>query len=311
MEFSHQPVLLDEVLAKLNIVMDGKYVDATFGRGGHASEMLARLGKEGSLLVLDRDPDAIDYARERFAGDPRVRIRQAPFSELETCVSELGWQAQVGGVLMDLGVSSPQLDDPARGFSFQSDGPLDMRMDPGAGMPASEWLGRASEKEISEVLRDYGEEKFHRRIARAIVAIRNDAGSALETTRQLADLIDKASPSRERHKHPATRSFQAIRMHVNRELEELDSCLGQAVKILAPGGRLCVISFHSLEDRIVKRFMRRHARPDPMYAGMPDIPPEARPILKLVGKAVRAGREELAANPRARSAIMRIAERLP
>ena len=291
--------------------MDGNYVDATFGRGGHAGEILARLGDDGGLLLMDRDPDAIEFARASFAQDRRVRVRHAPFSELEVCVSELGWQAQVNGVLMDLGVSSPQLDEPERGFSFQSDGPLDMRMDPGAGMSAADCLARASEREISKVLRDYGEEKFHRRIARAIVEVRSSGEGALVTTRQLADLISRASPSRDRHKHPATRSFQAIRMHINSELEELESCLNQAVKVLAPGGRLCVISFHSLEDRIVKRFMRRRARPDPMYAGMPDIPPEARPILKLIGKAVRAEREELAANPRARSAIMRIAERLP
>lgn len=311
MEQSHQPVLLAEVLAKLNINMDGKYVDATFGRGGHASELLARLGNGGRLLVLDRDPDAIDCARTMFAEDERVRVRQARFSELETCVAELGWQAQVNGVLMDLGVSSPQLDEPGRGFSFQSDGPLDMRMDPASGTSAAEWLARASEKEISEVLRDLGEEKFHRRIARAIVAVRTSGEAPLQSTGQLAELISKASPATDRHKHPATRSFQAIRIFINRELEELKACLDQVVKILAPGGRLCVISFHSLEDRVVKRFMRQHARPDPMYTGMPEVPPEARPVLKLVGKVVRPDREELAGNPRARSAILRVAERLP
>lgn len=307
----HQPVLLAEVLAKLNISMDGKYVDATFGRGGHAAELLACLGKNGRLLVMDRDPEAIDCARAMFSDKERVRVRQAKFSEIEACVAELGWQAQVNGVLMDLGVSSPQLDESQRGFSFQSDGPLDMRMDPGSGISAADWLARASEREISTVLRDFGEEKFHRRIARAIVEVRTSDAAPLETTGQLAALISKASPFQDRHKHPATRSFQAIRIFINRELEELDACLHQVLRVLAPGGRLCVISFHSLEDRVVKRFMRQHARPDPMYTGMPDIPPEARPILKLVGKLVRPDREELAENPRARSAILRVAERLP
>lgn len=291
--------------------MDGKYVDATFGRGGHASELLACLGDDGRLLLMDRDPDAIDCARARFAEDKRVHIRQARFSELETCVAELGWQAQVNGVLMDLGVSSPQLDEAQRGFSFLNDGPLDMRMDPGSGKSAADWLASASEREISEVLRDFGEEKFHRRIAHAIVEVRSSDADSLKSTVQLAELIDKASPSKDRHKHPATRSFQAIRIFINRELEELEAALTQVLKILAPGGRLCVISFHSLEDRVVKRFMRKHARPDPMYSGMPDVPPEARPILKLIGKVVRPEREELAGNPRARSAVLRVAERLP
>lgn len=291
--------------------MHGRYVDATFGRGGHSREILARLGVDGQLLVLDRDPDAARSARELFAGDGRVHVRQAPFSQLEKCVAELGWQADVNGMLMDLGVSSPQLDSPERGFSFQTDGPLDMRMDPGTGESAAQWLARAHERDISKVLRDFGEEKFHRRIARAIVQVRSEPQSRLETTAQLASLISKASPARERNKHPATRAFQAIRIFINRELDELQSCLAQSLKILAPGGRLCVISFHSLEDRLVKRFIRKHAQPDPMYAGLPDIPPEAQPLLRVIGKAVRADREELAANPRARSAIMRIAERLP
>lgn len=311
MEHSHQPVLLNEVLAQLLTGKDGKYVDATFGRGGHASELLARLGASGGLLVLDRDPDAINFARAMFKDEARVRVRHARFSQLEACVAELGWQAQVNGVLMDLGVSSPQLDDPARGFSFSHDGPLDMRMNPDAGISAAEWLAKAGEREISDVLKTFGEEKFHRRIARAIVAARSGAAGPPVRTSQLAEIISSASPFKDRHKHPATRSFQAIRIFLNRELQELEACLAQAIKILAPGGRLCVISFHSLEDRVVKRFMRRHSKPDPMYSGLPEIPPEARPVLRLLGKPIKPTREELAVNPRARSAILRVAERLP
>lgn len=291
--------------------MDGKYVDATFGRGGHAREILACMSGQGRMLVLDRDPAAIDHARAIFADDDRVHARQAPFSKLEECVADLGWQAQVDGVLMDLGVSSPQLDEAGRGFSFQKDGPLDMRMDPGSGASAAEWLAYASEREISQVLKEFGEEKFHRRIAHAIVEVRGADSGPLQTTAQLAELIKASSPTSERNKHPATRSFQAIRIFINRELQELEACLAQTLKVLAPGGRLCVISFHSLEDRLVKRFMRSHARPDPMYSGLPNIPPQARPMLKLIGKARRPARDELAGNPRARSAILRVAERLP
>ncbi len=311
MQSKHQPVLLQEVLASLKISMDGNYVDATFGRGGHSRALLAELGEDGGLLALDRDPEAIRCAHELLADDPRVHVEKARFSELEARVAALGWQADVHGIMMDLGVSSPQLDEPERGFSFQHDGPLDMRMDPNSGTSAAGWLARAGEQEISRVLKEYGEEKFHRRIAHAIVAQRSRAGGELLTTLQLADLVSKVSPSRERNKHPATRTFQAIRIFINQELDELEQCLEQAVKVLAPGGRLCVISFNSLEDRIVKCFMRRNARPDPIYAGLPDIPPEAQPVLKLIGKAQRPSRAEQSANPRSRSAVLRVAERLP
>lgn len=295
----------------MNLDSNGHYVDATFGRGGHSREILARLGDAGSLLVTDRDPDAIEAAKREFGGDPRVRVRQASFSTLEATVADLGMQAAVNGLLMDLGVSSPQLDDAGRGFSFTRQGPLDMRMDPGTGLSAARWLATAGEREISLVLRDYGEEKFHRRIARAIVQARDKDGAAIETTMQLADLVSKVRPVKERNKHAATRSFQAIRIFINRELDELQACLEQSVRILAPGGRLVVISFHSLEDRIVKRFMRNQSKPDEMYAGMPEVPPEARPVMRLVGKAVRPGASEVARNPRSRSAVMRVAERLP
>lgn len=295
----------------MNINREGHYVDATFGRGGHSREILARLGTTGSLLVTDRDPDAIEAADKEFGGDRRVQVRQASFSTLEATVADLGMQAAVDGLLLDLGVSSPQLDDADRGFSFTRQGPLDMRMDPGTGMSAARWVSTAGEREISQVLRDYGEEKFHRRIARAIVQARDKDGSAIVTTTQLADLVSRVRPVRERNRHAATRTFQAIRIFVNRELDELQACLEQSLRILAPGGRLVVISFHSLEDRIVKRFMRNHSKPDAMYAGMPEIPPEALPVLRLVGKAVRSGVDEVARNPRSRSAVMRVAERLP
>lgn len=311
MEPNHQPVLLNEALASLQIGMHGNFVDATFGRGGHSQALLSQLGSSGQLLVMDRDPQAIEHARTSLADDPRVTIAHAPFSDLGARCAELGWQAGVAGILMDLGVSSPQLDEAQRGFSFQQDGPLDMRMDPHGGISVAEWLSRAREREISDVLRQFGEEKFHRRIANAIVAFRQEHGRPPETTGELAELVSKASPARERKKHPATRTFQAFRIFINQELDELEKCLQQSLQALAPGGRLCVISFHSLEDRIVKRFMRKHSQPDPMYAGLPDIPPHARPVLRRIGKAVRASREEQAGNPRARSAIMRTAERLP
>ncbi len=307
----HQPVLLKEVLEGLNLNRKGSYVDATFGRGGHSREILSRLSDAGRLLVIDRDPDAIAAAEQRLGSDRRVTIRQAAFSALESTVAELGMQAAVDGLLLDLGVSSPQLDDAARGFSFNRAGPLDMRMDPGAGKSAAQWLAEAGEREISQVLKEFGEEKFHRRIARAIVHARDKEGVSLTTTTQLANLISKAQPVRDRNKHAATRTFQAIRIFINSELEELQACLAQAVRVLAPGGRLAVISFHSLEDRIVKRFMRSHSRPDPMYAGLPEIPPEAQPVLRLAGKAIRPGALEVSGNPRSRSAVLRVAERLP
>lgn len=308
---THRPVLLDEVLAQLNIRQNGTYVDATFGRGGHSRQILSRLDEAGRLLVLDRDPEAIAEAQKSLSADPRVRIHHAPFAQLETVAAEEGLQAGVDGLLLDLGVSSPQLEDPERGFSFSRTGPLDMRMDPAAGQSAAEWIARASEREISAVLKEFGEEKFHRRIARAIVHARDKGEVVLDTTSALAGVVSAARPHREHKRHPATRTFQAIRIFINRELEQLELCLEQSLRILAPGGRLCVISFHSLEDRIVKRFMRRNARPDPMFAGLPDIPPEAKPLLRLIGKAIRPGHDEVAANPRARSAILRVAERLP
>jgi len=305
---AHTPVLLDEVLAGLHVEPTGRYVDATFGRGGHAAAILAALGPTGRVYAVDRDPDAVAAGRERFAAEPRLTLIRGSFGQLATLLRTAGVEGGLQGVLLDLGVSSPQLDEARRGFSFMQDGPLDMRMDYESGSSAAQWLARAGEREIVDVLFRLGEERFARRIARAIVAAR--AAAPILTTRQLAEIVSGAVRKREPGKHPATRTFQALRIHVNRELEEVESALPQAVALLAPRGRLCVISFHSLEDRLVKRFMRREAQGDPVYAGLPDVPPHARPRLKLVGGAVMPGAEETARNPRARSAVLRIAERL-
>ena len=305
---AHTPVLLDEVLAGLSVKADGHYCDATFGRGGHAAAILAQLGPAGGLCAIDRDPDAIAAGRERFGAEPRLTLVRGSFGRLEERVRAAGWEGELQGVLLDLGVSSPQLDEAGRGFSFMQDGPLDMRMDNESGLSAAQWLARAGEREIADVLFKLGEEKFSRRIARAIVAAR--AETPIVTTRQLAGIVAGAVPTREPGKHPATRTFQAIRIHVNRELEEAEAALPQAVNLLAPGGRLCVISFHSLEDRLVKRFMRREAQGDPIYAELPDVPAHARPRLKLIGGAVMPSDAEIARNPRARSAVLRVAERV-
>jgi 16S rRNA (cytosine1402-N4)-methyltransferase len=297
--------MLDEVLAALAPRPDGFYVDATFGRGGHARAILARLSDKGALLAMDRDPEAVAAAQAALGGDPRVTLLRAPFSSLGTAIDACGRRAD--GILLDLGVSSPQLDDPARGFSFLRDGPLDMRMDPDSGESAAAWLARAGERDIARLVAELGEDRFARRIARAIVAARAEAPIA--TTGRLAAVVAAAVPTREPGKHPATRTFQALRIHVNRELEELDSVLPQALERLAPGGRLAVISFHSLEDRRVKRFFRRESQDHPAWAGMPNVPSEARARMSLVGKARFPGEAECAANPRARSAVLRVAER--
>jgi 16S rRNA (cytosine1402-N4)-methyltransferase len=269
---------------------------------------LEKLIANGRLLCLDRDSEAIAEAMTRFASDPRVAVFLAPFSALAACADRVEPGLKFDGILFDLGVSSPQLDDAARGFSFAQDGPLDMRMTAGAGPSAADIVNGASQSELIRIFREYGEERLAPRIARAIVADR--ALQPFERTRQLADMIVRVAHSRERHKHPATRVFQALRIHVNRELEELEKALDAALGRLAAGGRLAVISFHSLEDRMVKQFMRRHASTDPVYAGLPDVPPHARPKLRLVGKSIQAGAAETAVNPRARSARLRIAERL-
>jgi 16S rRNA (cytosine1402-N4)-methyltransferase len=304
----HQPVLLEPALRALRVIENGIYIDATFGRGGHSAALLEQLGNDGRLLVFEKDPRAVEFAVHHYGEESRLMIRHGSFVNLKKVVSELGWQGKVNGILFDLGVSSPQLDDAQRGFSFQQDGPLDMRMDPTAGKSAAEWLAQAGEGEIADVLWRYGEERYSRRIARAIVRRRQE--SPLATTAELVAVICAALPRRDGHKHPATRSFQAIRIHINRELEELETVLPMAVKALVPGGRLAVISFHSLEDRLVKRFIRDQQRGPQLPPDLPVVPQGWVPLLKAVGKPVRATDEEIAANPRARSAILRTAERL-
>jgi 16S rRNA (cytosine1402-N4)-methyltransferase len=304
----HAPVLLSQALAALNVQKSGTYCDATFGRGGHAGAILEKLIANGRLLCLDRDPAAVAAAKARFANDARVSIFLARFSALGECADQLEPGLKFDGILFDLGVSSPQLDDAARGFSFMQDGPLDMRMSAGEGKSAADVVNTAPLEELIRIFREYGEERFAPRIARAIIADRT--AKPFERTLQLAEMIARVARSKERHKHPATRVFQALRIHVNGELQELDSALGVAMERLAPHGRLAVISFHSLEDRMVKQFMRRHSTVDPMYAGLPDIPAQVRPKLALIGKSVEADAEETNANPRARSARLRVAERL-
>lgn len=303
----HRPVLLAEAVAALAVHEDGCYIDATYGRGGHAQAILANLGTAGRLILLDRDPQAIADARQRLGHDKRVIIKQASFSKLSEILQDASLQGGVQGVLFDLGVSSPQLDDAQRGFSFQYDGPLDMRMDPTEGVSAAEWLHSVTETELAKVLREYGEERFHKRVARAIVNARTE--TPITRTRQLAGIISAAMPKREPGQHPATRSFQAIRIKINCELDELSTALEQAKNLLAAGGRLVVISFHSLEDRLVKRFVRRHAQADDLPSDLPIPASFSQASLRAIGKA-RPGVAEIAANPRARSALMRVAERL-
>lgn len=304
----HRSVLLDAAIEGLNIRADGVYVDGTFGRGGHSAAILERLGPQGRLFGFDKDPAAVAAARERFGQDARFSITHGSFVMMADVVEQAGLTGRVDGVLLDLGVSSPQLDDAGRGFSFMREGPLDMRMNPEAGESAADWLAHAEEKAIADVLWHYGEEKFSRRIARAVVAARAEA--PLRTTQDFVRLIEQAVPRREKHKHPATRSFQAVRIFVNRELADLEELLVRVPRMLAPGGRLVVISFHSLEDRLVKRFMRNEAQGRPLPKGLPVMGgPEGR-TLRLVGKAQRPGEAEVAANPRARSAVLRVAERL-
>jgi 16S rRNA (cytosine1402-N4)-methyltransferase len=305
-ERAHEPVLRKEAVAALNVRPDGIYVDATFGRGGHARAILEQLGPGGRLLALDRDPQAVASAIQQFADEVRLTIVHAPFSMLGSAVAERGWRGRVNGILFDLGVSSPQLDDPARGFSFRTEGPLDMRMDTTRGESAADWLNRAAEQEIADVLYQLGEERYARRIARTILRSREE--QPITTTKQLAEVVAGAVPTRERSKDPATRSFQAIRLHINRELDELRETLPQTLDVLAPHGRLVVISFHSLEDRIVKQFMRMQEKGKELPPDLPVRHIEIQSRLKVIGKPVRADEEEVRRNPRARSAVLRIAE---
>ena len=305
---AHTTVLLNEAVQGLNINAAGRYVDGTFGRGGHSKLILEQLGSDGHLLGFDKDPLAIATAEKEFSADTRFSISQSSFAELEAVVSQYGWQGNVDGVLLDLGVSSPQIDDAARGFSFQNDGPLDMRMNPEQGLSAAQWLADASPADITKVLKEYGEERFAKRIANAIVNAREE--QPIETTKQLASIVAAANPKWEKGKDPSTRSFQAIRIFINSELEDLEQCLQQAVNVLKPGGRLVVISFHSLEDRIVKHFIRNMEKGEQLPIDLPVMHVEVNSKLRRIGKAIKATEEEVKQNTRARSAVMRIAERV-
>jgi len=303
----HVPVLVEEVLEGLALRADGLYVDGTFGRGGHTARMLDALGPNGAVLALDRDPAAIEAGQRRFGDESRLTLVHAEFAELARVVAAQARGREVLGVLLDLGVSSPQLDQPERGFSFAKDGPLDMRMDPLHGESAAAWLARVDERELARVIYELGEERFSRRIAATIVAARAEA--PIERTSQLAAIVQRAVRTRD-GKHPATRTFQAIRMFINDELGQLRTALEAAYAVLAPGGRLAVISFHSLEDRMVKQFIRSKSTVDPVFAGLPVIPPAARPVMREVGRKRRATEAEIARNPRSRSAVLRVAEKL-
>ncbi|WP_339057509.1 16S rRNA (cytosine(1402)-N(4))-methyltransferase RsmH [Candidatus Regiella endosymbiont of Tuberolachnus salignus] len=305
----HESVLLEQAVHCLNLRDDGIYVDGTFGRGGHSRLILSRLGQKGHLIAIDRDPQAVEVAKS--ITDPRFSIIHGPFSELARYAQEGDLIGRIDGVLFDLGVSSPQLDNPQRGFSFMRDGPLDMRMDPSRGLSAAQWLMKASADEIAWVLKTFGEERFAKRLARAIVE-RNQQ-QPMSRTKELADLIVNILPMREKHKHPATRSFQAIRIYINSELEEITRALEASLSVLAPKGRISVISFHSLEDRIVKNFIRQQSRGSQIPAGMPLTETQLRLMgsanLKTMGKMMPSA-EEVAENPRARSAVLRFAERI-
>jgi len=306
-DFNHQPVLLNEALESLNIRPSGIYIDATFGRGGHSLAILQQLNEAGRLIAFDQDPEAVAFARQNFADEPRLTIEHCNFNQVASVVEQFGLTGKIDGVLMDLGVSSPQLDDAQRGFSFLRSGPLDMRMDTEQGITAAQWLARVKPADLINVLKKYGEEKFAKRIATAIVEIREQR--EITETGDLAEIISNAIPVKEKHKHPATRSFQAIRIYVNQELRSIEQGLKGAASVLAKGGRLSVISFHSLEDRIVKRFMRDISSRPKLPAGLPVMEADIEVPYRLVAKPAVAGAKELEANPRARSARLRVLER--
>lgn len=308
--YNHVTVLLDEAVAALAVRPDGRYLDGTFGRGGHSRHLLQQLGPDGALLGFDKDPLAIATGQALAAEDGRFVVVQRSFAELGAEIAQRGWTGTLSGVLLDLGVSSPQLDDPERGFSFLNDGPLDMRMDPSRGISVAEWIAVAAEEEIARVLKEYGEERFARRMARAVVQRRSER--PFERTADLAQVLTVANPAWEKGKNPATRAFQGLRIFINNELGDLEAGLEAALEALEVGGRLVVISFHSLEDRIVKQFMRRHAKgeADTLPRDLPIIPEKFVPRLKVLGKPQYASADEVKANPRSRSAVMRVAEKL-
>ena len=306
-DFNHQSVLLEEALESLNIRPSGIYIDATFGRGGHSRAILSKLNENGRLIAFDQDPEAIAFGKTQFADEPRLTIEHCNFNQVASVVEKLGLTGKIDGILMDLGVSSPQLDDASRGFSFLRSGPLDMRMDTTRGETAAQWLDRVKPADLINVLKRFGEEKFAKRIATAIVETR--AEREIKDTGDLAEIISNAIPVKEKHKHPATRSFQAIRIFINAELQSIEQGLKEAVSVLAKGGRLSVISFHSLEDRIVKRFMRDISSRPKLPAGLPVMEADIDVPFRLVSKPVVAGAQELQVNPRARSARLRVLER--
>lgn len=307
-KLQHQPVMMVEVIKALNIQENGIYIDATFGRAGHANAILERLGSKGRLLAMDRDPAVLDIVDQLSASDSRFTFKGTAFSQMQVFCEEQNVVGKIDGILMDLGVSSPQLDTAERGFSFRLQGPLDMRMDPSQGITAAEWINSAEESEIAFVLKEYGEERFHRRIARAIIQARNL--SPITMTLQLAEIVAKANPAWERHKHPATRSFQAIRIWINRELEEVALGLEQALQLLTSKGRLVVISFHSLEDRLVKHFFQKNEQGDDIPKHLPVLSNKMNQRCRRVGKKIKPSEEEIFNNPRSRSAILRIAEKV-
>ncbi len=304
----HRPVLLAEAVDALQIKPDGIYLDGTFGRGGHAAEILSRLSEDGKLLAMDQDPQAIVAAQHKFAEDPRFEIIQKNFEDIEGFVVARNLSQQIDGILLDIGVSSPQLDDADRGFSFLKSGPLDMRMNPQDGQSAAQWLAEVKEYDLVTVLMHFGEEKFARRIAHAIVETRQS--TTIDNTLQLANIIEAAVPVRDKKKHPATKSFQAIRIYINRELEVLENALQGALNVLSVGGRLAVISFHSLEDRMVKRYFRDMSREIQLPKEIPMMTKDLEQPFKLASKAVKPGKEELKENPRARSSVLRVLERV-
>lgn len=306
--YKHQPVLLQEVIEHLAINPNGFYVDATFGRGGHTRAILSHLNSHGRLLAIDKDPSAYDAISDDLKNDPRFIFCAGSYQQLKQFVTAQDWVGKVNGILLDLGVSSPQLDDPNRGFSFLHAGPLDMRMNPTQGISAAQWLQTAKEAEIAQVLFEYGEERFARRIAHALVLER--ANKPITSTDHLAEVVKKANPAWEKHKHPATRAFQAIRIFINNELTELEECLDQSLEVLAIGGRLAVISFHSLEDRIVKRFMRQQEQGPKLPKGLPIRASETQIRMRKIIGPLKATEQEVSVNIRARSAILRVGEKL-
>lgn len=304
----HTSVLLNESLDALSIKSGGIYIDGTFGRGGHSKVILSRLEKNGRLIAIDKDKAAVDYGEKKFGGDRRFCIYHRPFSDIAAIASTEEVTGNVDGILLDLGVSSPQLDEDERGFSFLREGPLDMRMDNTKGQSAMEWINRASRDEIAEVLKHYGEERFSKRIANAITKKREEA--TIATTKQFADIVSAANPSWEKHKHPATRAFQAVRIFINKELDELETVLHDSLDVLKVGGRLSVISFHSLEDRIVKRFMNRQAKGEEIPRKLPIKEADIKLKMRLITKGMKPSLDEVNRNPRARSAVLRVGEKL-